>query len=148
MKTLKNICRYVISLMHVFGLVAITEIVLSSCTQDELEVQQNFPFEVTIMPVPKDIAKDETVEIRIKINPKATYSETQYFIRYFQFDGMGTLRYFEDPAYSPNDSYPLPQKEFRLYYTSTSAVSQSFKIWISDSFDNEKEFEFQFNSKD
>lgn len=148
MKTVKNIYRYAISLMYVFGLLAIIEIVLSSCTQDELEVQQNFPFEVTVMPVPKDIANDETVEIRIKINPKATYSETQYFIRYFQFDGTGTLRYFDDPAYIPNDSYLVPQKEFRLYYTSTSAVSQSFKIWISDSFENEKEIEFQFNSKD
>ena len=148
MKTVKNIYRYAISLMYVFALMAITEILLSSCAQDELDVQQNFPFEVTVMPVLKDIAKDETVEIRIKIIPKTTYLETQYFIRYFQFDGTGTLRYFDDPAYNPNDCYILPQREFRLYYTSTSAVSQTFKVWISDSFANEKEFEFQFNSKD
>ncbi|WP_449397669.1 TraQ conjugal transfer family protein [Chryseobacterium wanjuense] len=30
----------------------------------------------------------------------------------------------------PNDFYLLTQKEFRLYYTSESTVSQSFDIWI------------------
>jgi hypothetical protein len=44
--------------------------------------------------------------------------------------------------------YQLPTEQFRLYYTSTSSVSQSFDVWISDSFGNEKQISFQFNSSD
>ncbi|MCC2600503.1 DUF3872 domain-containing protein [Sphingobacterium sp. FBM7-1] len=47
-----------------------------------------------------------------------------------------------------NDLYNLPQTQFRLYYTSQSTVSQSFDIWISDNFGNEKQVSFQFNSRD
>ena len=50
--------------------------------------------------------------------------------------------------YSPNDLYPLKSKEFRLYYTSQSLVSQSFDVWISDNFENEKKLSFQFNNAD
>ncbi len=122
-------------------------LVLHSCQNDNLEIQQNFPFEVLVMPVPKEIAKDEYVEIRIKILPEGNFSATKYYIRYFQFEGTGKLKYYNTQAYFPNDIYPLYEKEFRLYYTSTSEVSQSFTVWISDSFGNEKKIEFQFNNK-
>ena len=55
---------------------------------------------------------------------------------------------YDDPPYQPNDLYSLPTEQFRLYYTSTSAVSQSFEVWILDSFGNEKQLSFQFNSSD
>lgn len=100
------------------------------------------------MPVPKDVANGQTVEIRITIQRSGNYSNTQYYLRYFQFDGQGTLRYYDEPAYLPNDLYSLPTEQFRLYYTSTSAVFQSFEVWISDSFGNEKQLSFHFNSSD
>ncbi len=120
---------------------------LVSCSKDdELEIQNDFPFEVNVMPVPKDVTKGQKVEIRITIQRKGNYSNTQYYLRYFQFDGTGTLQYYDEPPYQPNDLYQLPTEQFRLYYTSTSAVSQSFDVWISDSFGNEKQVSFQFNS--
>jgi len=120
---------------------------LVSCSKDdELEIQNDFPFEVQVMPVPKDVANGQTVEIRITIQRTGNYSNTQYFLRYFQFDGQGTLQYYDNSPYLPNDLYQLPAEQFRLYYTSTSAVSQSFDVWISDSFGNEKQINFQFNS--
>jgi len=121
---------------------------LVSCDQDKLEIQQDFPFEVKAMPVPKEIARGSTVEIRISIAQNNSYTGTRYFIRYFQFDGKGTLRYYDEPQYLPNDLYPLNSTEFRLYYTSQSAVSQSFEVWISDNFGNEKQLSFEFNSSD
>ena len=132
------------------GLVAIliSSITLISCNKDELEIQNDFPFEVKVMPVPKEIANGSTVEIRITIQRTGNYNDTQYYLRYFQFDGQGTLAYHDDPPYLPNDLYPLPTEEFRLYYTSTSTVSQSLEIWISDNFGNEKQMSFQFNSSD
>ena len=120
-----------------------------SCSKDdELEIQNNFPFEVNVMPVPKDVSNGQTVEIRMTIQRSGNYNNTQYFIRSFQFDGQGTLRYYNQPSYLPNDLYPLPAEQFRLYYTSTANVSQSFDVWISESFGNEKKLSFQFNSND
>jgi len=122
---------------------------LVSCSKDdELEIQNDFPFEVNVMPVPKDVADGQTVEIRITIHRTGNYTNTQYFLRYFQFDGTGTLQYYDEPPYLPNDLYSLPTEQSRLYYTSSSAVSQSFEVWISDSFGNEKQLSFQFNSSD
>lgn len=122
---------------------------LVSCTkEDHLEIQNNFPFEVSVMPIPKEVSIGETVEIRITIQPEGNYDSTQYYLRYFQFDGAGTLQYYNETPYLPNDLYYLPKKQFRLYYTSQSTVSQSFDVWISDHFGNERELKFHFNSSD
>ncbi|MDY9918970.1 MAG: DUF3872 domain-containing protein [Proteiniphilum sp.] len=126
----------------------ICSVVLTSCEKNELEIQQNYPFEVQVMPVPKEVANGQTVEIRFTIEQSDNFQDAEYFIRYFQFDGQGTLRYYDEPPYMPNDLYLLPQTQFRLYYTSQSTVSQSFDIWISDNFGNEKQLNFQFNSRD
>lgn len=130
------------------GLLAIliSSVTLISCNKDELKIQNDFPFEVKVMPVPKEIANGSTVEIRITILRTGNYSNTQYYLRYFQFDGQGTLAYHDELPYLPNDLYPLPTQQFRLYYTSTSTVSQSLEVWISDNFGNEKQMNFQFNS--
>ncbi|HEX8013839.1 MAG TPA: DUF3872 domain-containing protein [Flavobacterium sp.] len=143
--------KFRIGLLAIYVLLAIftASVTLVSCSKDdELEIKNDFPFEVNVMPVPKDVTNGQTVEIRITIQRTGNYSNTQYFLRYFQFDGQGTLQYYNEPPYLPNDLYPLASEQFRLYYTSTSAVSQSFDVWISDSFGNEKQLSFQFNSSD
>lgn len=117
-----------------------------SCKKD-LEIQQDFPFNVHVMPVPKAVSINQTLEIRITIKSTGVYSGNKYNIRYFQYDGQGQLKCYDDPSYQPNDLYPLPSEEFRLYYTSLSTVSEAFSIWISDSFGNEKEVKFEFNNK-
>ncbi|MGE6397061.1 DUF3872 domain-containing protein [Chryseobacterium scophthalmum] len=130
------------------GFIAILGILfLSGCDKEVLDVQEVFPFEVKVMPVPKDIAMGETVEIRFSIISKGNYAGNMYSIRYFQNDGQGRLSYLGYKPYLPNDLYPLPEKEFRLYYTSESSISQQFDVWIVDSFGNEKQLSFQFNSK-
>ncbi len=147
MKSIKKYIRKGLGLLLIIPVMVLFELCLSSCSTDEIEIQQNYPFELQIMPIPKDVANGETIEIRLKIIPKGNFSETQYYLRYFQFDGDGTLQYYQEPPYLPNDSYLLTKKEFRLYYTSTSTVSQSFDVWIYDSFGNEKQISFQLNNK-
>ena len=120
---------------------------LVSCSKDDgLEIQNDFPFEINVMPVPKEVTNGQIIEIRITIQRTGNYHNTQYYLRYFQFDGKGILRYYDNDPYLPNDLYSLPTEQFRLYYTSNSIVSQSFDIWISDSFGNEKQLNFQFNN--
>jgi hypothetical protein len=140
--------KFRIGLLPVLLAVLISSIMLVSCNKDELEIQNDFPFEVKVMPVPKEIANGNTAEIRLTIQRTGNYTGAQYFIRYFQFDGQGILRYYDEPPYLPNDLYSLATEQFRLYYTSQSAVSQSFEVWISDNFGNEKQLSFQFNSSD
>ncbi|REC61836.1 conjugal transfer protein TraQ [Chryseobacterium pennae] len=122
-------------------------IVLSGCSKDNLDIEENFPFEVKVMPVPKALYLGETAEIRISITADGNYAANQYRIRYFQNDGQGTLGYLGGKQFLPNDFYPIPAKEFRLYYTSESTVSQSVDIWVVDTFGNEKQISLQFNSR-
>lgn len=144
MKQLLNKSKFLWMLAFVLASV----LTLSSCNKDKLNIQQNYPFEVKVMPVPKNITNGQSVEIRITIERSGNFNDAAYYIRYFQLDGQGSLQYYNDVRYKPNDLYPLPQSQFRLYYTSQSAVSQSFDIWISDNFGNEQQVSFQFNSSD
>jgi len=119
---------------------------LSSCEKKDLEIEKGVPFEVGVMPIPNFIANGDTVEIRLSIQRTDQYAGTQYFIRYFQFEGQGQLQFNHKYAFLPNDLYPVPAEQFRLYYTSQSFVTQSFTIWISDNFGNEKQLSFELNS--
>lgn len=145
---MRNILNISKQILLVFILAAAGCFLCTSCQEEELDIQDNFPFEVSVMPVPDEVVNGQTVEIRFTIQPTGNYNNMRYFIRYFQFEGQGTLQYFDNPPYLPNDLYDLPELQFRLYYTSASDVSQSFDVWISDNFGNEKQVSFQFNSSD
>lgn len=63
----------------------ICSVLLTSCEKNELKIQQNYPFEVQVMPVPKEVGNGGAVEIRITIERSGNFHDTEYFIRYFQF---------------------------------------------------------------
>ncbi|REC79474.1 conjugal transfer protein TraQ [Chryseobacterium elymi] len=126
---------------------------LFSCKNDELDIQQNFPFEVIVLPVNKAIAVGHTEAISMKIKNTGSFSGVQYFFRYFQYDGNGNLNYeigkTGKKAFLPNKIYFLSDaksSEITFYYTSQSNLQQSFDIWILDNFGNERQLSFQFNS--
>lgn len=147
MKSIQNIgLRMNFKSLWLFLAIVLSTSLLSSCSKEDLEIKQDFPFEVSVMPIPKSIANGDTVEIRLAIERSDTYNGTQYFIRYFQYDGLGLLRYAQQHAFAPNNLYPIPAEQFRLYYTSQSYVTQSFTVWISDTFGNEKQLNFELNS--
>ena len=77
-----------------------------SC-DDELDIQQSYPFTVEIMPVPNKVMKGETVEIRCEMIKEGEFSETVYTIRYFQFEGEGTLKMDNGKTFLPTDRYLL-----------------------------------------
>ena len=74
-----------------FLFVCALSVILSSCS-DELDIQQSYPFKVETMPVPKDIVRGQTVEIRCELKAEGQFDGTIYTIRYFQHDGKGSLR--------------------------------------------------------
>ncbi|AZA89808.1 DUF based on B. Theta Gene description [Chryseobacterium nakagawai] len=144
---MKNVIKRKLSILFRYSLLMfIVSLLMNSCQDNDLEIQQDFPFEVEILPVPSKIVEKETVEIRISLLTSSNFDGTSYRIRYFQFEGSGQLRYYNDEPYLPNDEYPLKQKQFRLYYTSQASESHQFSIWIKDSFGNERKVDFEFDN--
>lgn len=120
---------------------------LTSC-DDDLDVQQSYPFTVDVMPYPDKIANGETVELRMTILPEGNYTNTLYTIRYFQYEGKGTLKLVDGPTLVNNDRVLLESKEFRLNYTAKSADSQEIYICIEDNYGTRWEQTFEFNNSD
>lgn len=114
---------------------------------DKIEVQQNYDFTLSTMPVQKQIAKGETAEIRCQLNRSGRYDGAKYFIRYFQPDGAGTLTDENGTVFQPNDSYPLEVETFRLYYTSQCTDAQQIDIVVTDNFGSEYELSIKFQNK-
>ena len=112
-------------------LATVVAIALVSCDND-LDVQQGYPFTVETMPVPKRIVKGETVEIRCELKREGRFSDARYTVRYFQPDGKGSLRMDDGMVLLPNDRYPLDREVFRLYYTSECEDQQSIDIYFED----------------
>ena len=121
---------------------------LTSCS-DDLDVQQSYPFTVEVMPYADKIAKGQTVELRFEIKPEGNYTNTLYTIRYFQYDGEGSLRLVDGPVLVNNDRVLLESKTFRLNYTAKSDEAHKFLVVVEDNFGSTPwEQTFEFNSKD
>ena len=121
---------------------------LVSCDDGNLQIQQSYDFQLETMPVPKSIALGETIEIRCKLIVAGNYNEGRYSIRYFQPDGKGELKMDDGTIFLPNDRYPLPDKEFRLYYTSESTDQQVIDVYIENNFGTVVMLTFSFNNED
>ena len=119
---------------------------LASC-DDELEIQQSYPFTVETMPVPNKVTKGQTVEIRCEMKKEGNYANALYTIRYFQFEGEGMLKMDNGITFLPNDRYLLENEKFRLYYTSGCSEAQNFIVVVEDNFGNAYELEFDFNNQ-
>lgn len=121
---------------------------LTSCS-DDLDVQQSYPFTVDVMPYGDKITKGETIELRFEIKPEGNYTNTLYTIRYFQYDGEGTLKLVDGPVLVNNDRVLLESKTFRLNYTAQSSDTHKFLVVVEDNFGSTPwEQTFEFNSKD
>ena len=121
---------------------------LTSCS-DDLDVQQSYPFTVEVMPYGDKITKGETIGLRFTIVPEGNYANTLYTIRYFQYDGEGTLKLVDGPVLVNNDRVLLESKTFRLTYTAKSSEAAKFGVWIEDNFGSTPwQQTFEFNSKD
>ena len=130
-------------IMSVLGI-----LLLQFACNSALDVQQSYEFDIEVMPLPKEIKQNETIEIRCSLIEKGNFIDNRYTIRFIQFDGEGELRLEkEGEAFLPNDRYALPDKDFRLYYTSLGDKSHAFEVVIENSFGRAKTLEFRVNAK-
>ena len=130
----------------VVGCMAVAMAGFTAC-DDELEVQQAFPFAVELMPIPNKVTKGETVEIRCELVAEGKTDNTIYTIRYFQFEGEGTLKMDNGIVLQPNDLYLLEKEIFRMYYTSECDESQNFIVVVEDNYGQLHEMEFDLNNE-
>ena len=63
----------------VIGLIAMLCVTLFTSCKKELDVQQNFPFEVKVLPIPKQLPLGGTAELRLEILPTQVYAENGLF---------------------------------------------------------------------
>jgi hypothetical protein len=119
-----------------------------SCSYDDLDIRQDYLFDLVTMPVQKKIMQGETTEIRCQIVREGEYSGAKYYIRFFQPDGEGVLKLDDGMVFKPNDLYPLSKMTFRLYYTSECSDQQTIDVYIEDNFGRvvQKTFSFQNES--
>ena len=144
-KNIKNLRVKLMSMATVL-FVGLMGFFLASC-DDELDIQQSYPFTLETMPVPNKVTKGQTVEIRCGMKKEGNYANALYTIRYFQFEGEGTLKMDNGITFLPNDRYLLENEKFRLYYTSGCSEAQNFIVVVEDNFGNAYELEFDFNNQ-
>ena len=128
------------------GCYVMAALLLVGACNDDVDIQQSYPFSIETMPVPKKLKVGETAEIRCQLHRDGRFEETKYFIRYFQPDGKGELKMDNDTLFLPNDFYPLEKETFRLYYTSESTDQQIIDVYVEDSFGQLVELTFSFNN--
>ena len=127
-------------------LIAVVSFTLVSC-DDDMDIQQSYPFTVEVMPVPNKVTKGQTVEIRCELKKEGDFAGTLYTIRYFQFEGEGKLKMDNGITFLPNDRYLLENGKFRLYYTAEGDEAHNFIVVVEDNFGNSFELEFDFNNR-
>ncbi len=130
-----------------FGITAwlMAIMLLALACNDDMDVRQDYLFDLATMPVQKRIKENETAEIRCQLVKEGNYQDAKFFIRYFQPDGKGELRTDDGTIFKPNDLYPLKKETFRLYYTSRCKYQQVIDVYVQDSFGQvvQKTFSFQ-----
>lgn len=132
-----------------FGITAclVAMMLLALACSNDMDVRQNYLFDLATMPVQKEIVQGETAEIRCTIVKEGEYAENRFYIRYFQPDGKGELRMDDGTVFKPNDLYPLKKETFRLYYTSRCKDQQVIDVYVQDSFGQVVQKTFSFQSE-
>ncbi|GAB6010325.1 TraQ conjugal transfer family protein [Dysgonomonas reticulitermitis] len=122
--------------------------VLLACTvcacSGDIDIKQDYKFKVTHLPVPKKIKAGEAVEIRLLIERERFFRDTTYKMRWFLFNGAGSIRFEDGTALLPNDYYPLDKDSFRLFFRAESNDTQSFELYFFDDRGNSHTLSFSF----
>jgi len=118
--------------------------IANSCS-DDLEIQNNYEFAVTHLPVPKRLKMGETAEIRFELIRSGNFVNAKYYVRYFQPDGSGILT-LDAQILKPNDGYQLKKEIFRMYYTSGCEEQQVIDLTFYDNFKNQVDISFSFSN--
>ena len=147
--------RRILDMMMAACCMAVSFLGLAAC-DNELDIQQEYPFTVESMPVADEIAGDETVEIRFYLDREGNYGKAEYDIGYIQVEGKGEVTDCEGVKLVNREVRPLaempgldtdnPVKQvFTLFYRSTSTRRSELKFFVRDNFGQEREMSVSFD---
>jgi hypothetical protein len=139
MKKIKQIASILLFAMLMMG--------IACACSDDIDIKQDYEFSVTHLPVPKKLQVNEVAEIRCTLHRKGEYSNTRYYLRYFQYNGTGRLWMDESEPFLPNDTYEVTNTSFRLYFRSLSEDAHNIEVVFFDSFGREFPLNFTFNNE-
>lgn len=128
-------------------LFSLSLLVIACACSDNLDVKQDYEFEVHHLPVQKRIKKGETAEIRLQLVKSGNWDDAKFYMRYYQPDGKGELKTEEGMVFVPNDLYEMGKETFRLYYTSQSEDQQVLDLYFLDDFGKMFTLSFSFNNE-
>ena len=109
-------------------LFAAVSLTLASC-DDDMDIQQSYPFTVETMPVPNKVTKGQTVEIRCELKKTGEFANTLYTIRYFQFEGEGTLKMDERHYLPAQRPLPARKREVPAVLHGSKATRRTTSSW-------------------
>jgi hypothetical protein len=120
---------------------------IACACSDNIDIKQDYEFSVSHLPVPKKLQVNEVAEIRCTLHRVGKYSNTRYYLRYFQYNGDGLLWMNDGEPFLPNDAYELTDTSFRLYFRSLSEDAHNVEVVFFDSFGREFPLIFTFNNE-
>lgn len=129
------------------ALYTLSLIVITGACSDDIDIKQDYEFDVNYLPVQKSVKKGETAEIRLELVRSGRWKGAEYYMRYFQPDGTGELKTEDSLIFKPNDLYEISKETFRLYYTSQSEDQQVINLYFLDNFGNMVTLTFSFNNE-
>jgi hypothetical protein len=131
--------------LFVIIFVLLAALLLAACDGTDLTLQTDFDFEVEMLPVPPTVTLNEAVEMRFELtHVGGRYDSTAYYVRYFQYEGKGTLADEGGIAFVPNDAYRLTKENFRLYFTATKGDNHTLELVFFDSFKHRHQVDLNF----
>ncbi len=108
-------------------------LLLVSACNDNVDIQQSYPFTVETMPVPKKLKVGETGGSTLPASPGTDGLRKQSISSAISSQRGGNAENVRWHGFLPNDLYPLPGETFRLYYPLHPANQQTVDVCFQDS---------------
>lgn len=121
-------------------------LVLVTACNDNLDIQQAYPFSIETLPVPKRLKVGETAEIRCRLVRGGYYQPTTYQIRYFQPDGKGSWKWITARCSCPTTFTRWRKKRSGSTTPRHRPTQQTIDIYIIDSFGQMQQLTLSFNN--
>lgn len=119
----------------------------SSCSDDGLDIKQNYSYIVETLPLPKSLKKGESVDLEFSIVREGNYNGTSFKFRYFQSEGEGILSTDKGKIIPVNRFQSIVSDDFVLTYINLAEEQVQLDFVFEDNFGQRVEYTVQFAGK-
>lgn len=119
----------------------------SSCSDDGLDIKQDYSYTVETLPLPKSLKKGESVDLEFSIVREGNYNGTSFKFRYFQSEGEGLLTTNKGQIIPVNRFQSIASDNFVLTYTNLAEEQAKLDFVFEDNFGQRVEYSVTFAGK-